>query len=111
AVTFTREEKRRLVRLADIGGQSLADYIRERVLAESRAEEEAIRFLLNEVAVAAMAAQRAQSGQSGREGASEPVESPKRQRDRIAKEVRASLSGEQIDALSRMLAPAFNQGL
>ncbi|WP_202843459.1 hypothetical protein [Luteimonas saliphila] len=69
AVTFTREEKRKLVRLAGIGGQSLADYIRERVLAESGAEEEVILFLLNEVAAAAMSAERAQVGQSEREKA------------------------------------------
>lgn len=92
AISFTPEEKRKLVQLAGITGQSMADYIRERVLAESRAEEEVIGFLLNELAAAAMSAVRAEIGQSAREDAGEPVDSPERQRDRIAKEVRASLS-------------------
>ena len=111
AVTFTPEEKRKLVQLAGISSQSLADYIRERVLAESRAEEEVIGFLLNELAAAAMSAVCAEIGQSAREDAGEPVESRERQRDRIAKEVRASLSDDEIDALSQFLKPAFEQGL
>lgn len=111
AISFTPEEKRKLVQLAGITGQSMADYIRERVLAESRAEEEVIGFLLNELAAAAMSAVRAEIGQSAQEDAGEPVESPERQRDRIAKEVRASLSEEEIDALSQFMTPSFEQGL
>ncbi|MCD9006303.1 hypothetical protein LDO31_08655 [Luteimonas sp. XNQY3] len=111
-VTFTSEERHKLAQLSELSGQSLADYIRERVLAESRAEEEVIRFLLNELVAAAMSAERAGIAQSAQEGARESVASLDRQRDRrIAKEVRASLSDEQIDALAQFLSPAFEQGL
>ena len=110
-VAFTAEEKRKLVESACIEGRSLADYIRERVLAECRVEDEVFRLLLNELARAAMPLQRAGTGQPDPDDASAPQELPEQQRARIVKEVRASLSGEQIEALSRFLSPAFEQGL
>lgn len=110
-VAFTSEEKRKLVESARIEGRSLADYIRERALAECRVEDEVLHFLLNDLARAAMPLQRAGTGQPDPDDASAPQELPEQQRARIAKEVRASLSGEQIEALSQFLNPAFERGL
>lgn len=89
-VAFTSEEKRKLVESARIEGRSLADYIRERVLAECRVEDEVLHFLLNDLARAAMPLQRAGTGQPDPDDASAPQELPEQQRARIAKEVRAS---------------------
>ena len=110
-VAFTSEEKRKLVDSARIVGRSLADYIRERVLAECRVEDEVVHLLLNDVARAAMPLRCVGIGQSDWDDASAPLELPEQQRARIAKEVRASLSGEQIEALSQFLNPAFERGL
>ena len=110
-VAFTSEEKRKLVESARIEGRSLVDYIRERVLAECRVEDEMFHLLLDDLARAAAPLQGAGVGQPDPEDASTPLELPGQQRARIAKEVRASLSGEQIEALSNFLNPAFEQGL
>lgn len=110
-VAFTSEEKRKLVEFARIEDLSLADYIRKRVLAECRVEDEVFHLLLNDLARAAMSLQRAGIEQPDPEGAGAPLELPEQQRARIAKEVRASLSGEQIEALSQFLKPAFERGL
>ena len=110
-VAFTSEEKRKLVEFARLEGRSLADYIRERVLAECRVEDEVLHLLLSDLARAAMPLQRVGTGQPDPDDASAPQELPEQQRARIAKEVRASLSGEQIEALSQFLNPAFEQGL
>lgn len=110
-VAFTAEEKRKLVESARIEGRSLSDYIRERVLAECRVEDEVFHLLLNDLARAAMPLQRAGTGQPDPEDASAPQELPEQQRARIVKEVRASLSGEQVEALSQFLSPAFERGL
>lgn len=110
-VAFAAEEKRKLVESARIEGRSLSDYIRERVLAECRVEDEVFHLLLNDLARAAMPLQRARTGQPDPDDASAPQELPEQQRARIVKEVRASLSGEQVEALSQFLSPAFEQGL
>ena len=110
-VAFTSEEKRKLVEFARLEGRSLADYIRERVLAECRVEDEVLHLLLSDLARAAMPLQRVGTGQPDPDDASAPQELPEQQRARIAKEVRASLSGEQIEALSQFLSPAFERGL
>ena len=110
-VAFTSEEKRKLVESARIEGRSLAEYIRERVLAECRVEDEVFHLLLNDLARAVMPLQRSGISQPDAEDASSPPELPEQQRARIVKEVRASLAGEQIEALSRFLNPAFEQGL
>ncbi|WP_202151427.1 hypothetical protein [Stenotrophomonas maltophilia] len=110
-VAFTSEEKRKLVECARIEGESLADYIRERVLSECRVEDEVFHLLLNDLARIAMPLQRARTGQPDPDDAIARQELPEQQRARIAKEVRASLSGEQIEALSQFLNPAFEQGL
>ena len=110
-VTFTSEEKRKLVESARVEGRSLADYIRERVLAECRVEDEMFHLLLDDLARAAAPLQGAGIGQPDPEDASTPLELPEQQRARIAKEVRASLSDEQIEALSKFLNPAFERGL
>ena len=62
-VAFTSEEKRKLVESARMEGRSLADYIRERVLAECRVEDEVFHLLLDDLARAAMPLQRAGTGQ------------------------------------------------
>lgn len=110
-VAFTSEEKRKLVESARMEGRSLADYIRERVLAECRVEDEVFHLLLNDLARAAMPLQRAGTGQPDPDDVSTQQELPEQQRARIVKEVQASLSGEQIEALSRFLNPAFERGL
>ena len=110
-VAFTSEEKRKLVESARVEGRSLADYIRERILAECRVEDEMFHLLLDDLARAAAPLQGAGIGQPDPEDASTPLELPGQQRARIAKEVRASLSGEQIEALSQFLSPAFERGL
>lgn len=110
-VVFTSEEKRKLVDSARMEGRSLADYIRERALAECRVEDEVLHLLLNDLARAAISLQGAGAGQPDPDDASARQELPDQQRARIAKEVRASLSGEQIEALSQFLNPAFEQGL
>lgn len=110
-VAFTSEEKRKLVESARMEGRSLADYIRERVLAECRVEDEVFHLLLDDLARAAMPLQRAGTDQPDADDAGAPQELPEQQHARIAKEVRASLSGEQIEALSQFLNPAFERGL
>ena len=110
-VAFTAEEKCKLVESARIEGRSLADYIRERVLSECRVEDEVFHLLLNDLARAAMPLQGAGTGQPDPDDVSARQELPEQQRARIAKEVLASLSGEQIEALSQFLNPAFEQGL
>lgn len=108
-ISFTAEEKRKLVESARIEGRSLADYICERVLAECRLEDE---VFLNDLARVAMPLRRAGTGQLDPDDTtSAPQELPEQQRDRMAKEVRASLSREQIEALSQFLNPAFERGL
>ena len=64
-VAFTSEEKRKLVESARVEGRSLADYIRERVLAECRVEDEMFHLLLDDLARAAAPLQGAGIGQPG----------------------------------------------
>ena len=110
-VAFTSEEKRKLVESARMEGRSLADYIRERVLAECRVEDEVFHLLLNDLARATMPLHGVGTDQPDPGDVSAGQELPEQQRARIAKEVRASLSGEQIEALSQFLNPAFERGL
>lgn len=58
SVAFTSEEKRKLVESARVEGRSLADYIRERVLAECRVEDEMFHLLLDDLAPCSGAAAR-----------------------------------------------------
>ena len=106
-VAFTSEEKRKLLESARMEGRSLTDCIRDRVLAECRAEDEVFHLLLADLARAAMPLQYAGTGQPDSEDAGPALEQPEQQRARIAKEVRASLSDEQIQALFLFLSPAF----
>lgn len=110
-VAFTSEEKRKLVESARTEGRSLADYIRERVLAECRVEDEVFHLLLNDLARATMLLHGVGTDQPDPGDVSAGQELPEQQRARIAKEVRASLSGEQVEVLSNFLNPAFEQGL
>lgn len=110
-VAFTSEEKRKLVESAHTEGRSLADYIRERVLAECRVEDEVFHLLLNDLARATMPLHGVGTAQPDPYDVNARQELPEQQRARIAKEVRASLSDEQIEALSHFLNPAFEQGL
>ena len=111
SVSVTPQEKRKLEGLADLVGQSLADYVRERLLAESTAEGEAFRFLLDELNRAAGAANQAVVGDTAGSDPGRLIESEQAQRDRIAREVRASFSDKQMEALRQFFAPAFDRGL
>lgn len=113
SVNFSAAEKRMLTRCARDAGQTLGEYIRERVLSEAGCEEQILRVLANEVTRTAEDARRAVAeGQAQTEASiGEPQESREAQRDRIAKEVRESLTQRELDALARFFKPAFDAGL
>lgn len=110
-VTFTVNEKRRLERVARDFGQTLDEYIRERVLAESSCEEQVLRFLADELAATAQQAEQALARMRSEEDPRKPAEMPQEEADRIVREVRASLKEEELDALARFFKPAFDAGL
>ncbi len=68
-------------------------------------------LLLSDLARATMPLHGVGTDQPDRDDVSARQELPEQQRARIAKEVRASLSDEQIKALTHFLNPAFEQGL
>lgn len=113
SVNFSAAEKRMLTRRSRDAGQTLAEYIRERVLAEADCEEQVLRFLANELTRTADEARRVVAeGQAQTEASiEEPQESREAQRDRIAKEVRESFTQRELDALARLFKPAFDAGL
>lgn len=113
SVNLSAAEKRMLMRRSKDAGQTLAEYIRERVLAEACCEEQVLRFLADELNRNAEDARRAVAKGQSQAGANieEPRESPAAQRDRIAKEVRESLTQHELDVLARLLKPAFDAGL
>lgn len=113
SVNFSAAEKRMLMRRSKDAGQTLPEYIRERVLAEASCEEQVLRFLDDELTRTAKDARRAVAKQQtqGEASIEESRESPEAQRDRIAKEVRESLTQRELGALARLLKPAFDAGL
>lgn len=113
SVNFTAAEKRMLMQRSRETGQILAEYIRERVLAEVSCEEQVLRFLADELTQIAKKARRVvAAGQAQIDVSTEELEeSLEAQRARIVKEVRESLSEQQIDALAHFLKPAFDAGL
>lgn len=101
-----------LMRRARDSGQTLAEYIRERVLAEAGCEEQVFRLLADELTRVAGETKRAiAEGRSPAAKAKEIRESPEAQRHRIMKEIRESLTQRELDALARLLKPAFDAGL
>lgn len=109
-VKFTAEERHLLVRRAREAGLPLVDYIRTRVLAEAGCEEQVLRHLVEELTRVAEYNRQAVAdweSEAG-EGASEK---PSAQRDRIAKEVRESLTRQEIATLAEFFKPAFDAGL
>ena len=110
AIGFSAEERHRLAHLASLSGQSLSEYIRERVLAESRCEEQILRFLSGELSTIARAAKEA-TAPPALEDATRPAETPQAQRERLVKEVRDSLAEGELEALAQFFKPGFDAGL
>lgn len=110
-VRFSSTEKQGLEQLANLYGQTLAEYIRERVLAESGREEQVLRLLFDELASAAKAADQTKLKALVDEAPEQLTETSQAQRERIMKEVRASLTDAEIEGLRRFFQPAFDKGL
>lgn len=102
-MSFTVNEKRRLECLAMGFGQTLSEYIRERVLAESGCEEQVLRFLADQLTATGREARESLARMHSEEGAHTRIETAQEDRDRIVKEVRDSLSAEELEALARFL--------
>jgi len=96
------------MRRARDAGLPLADFIRERVLAEAGCEEQVLRHLVEELIRVAEDNRRADRES---EAAERSLESPSAQRDRIVKEVRESLTQQEIATLAEFFKPAFDAGL
>src|SRR5690606_38314270 len=99
-VKFSAAEVRLLARRARDADRPLADYIRERVLAEASCEEQVLRYLVEQLAKVAEDNQRAVADRESRaeEGS---LEASDAQRDRIVKEVRESLTQHEIAVLAK----------
>lgn len=107
-VKFSAEERRLLMRRASDAGLPLADFIRERVLAEAGCEEQVLRHLVEELTRVAEDNRRAHREP---EAAEMSLENLGARRDRIVKEVRKSLTQQEIAILAEFFKPAFDAGL
>lgn len=109
-VKFSAKERRLLAHRAHAAGLPLVAYIRERVLAEAGCEDHVLLHIVEELATVARdnrrAAEKLES--EAKKGASQ---NPSAQRDRIAMEVRESLTQQEIVCLAEFLKPAFDAGL
>lgn len=111
AVRFSSEEKRRLEQLAGQFGHTLAEYIRDRVLAESSCEEQVLRFLADELTAKMKKTEQAFEQMQSARPPQKPSETPEEQKARIVKEVRDSLTEEELDALAHFFKPTFDAGI
>lgn len=109
-VKCSAAEKRLLIRRARDADLPLVDYIRGRVLAEAGCEKQILCYLVEELASVAEDNRRAGTGPvaEAEEGCSESASA---QRDRIVREVRESLTQEEIARLAEFFKPAFDAGL
>lgn len=105
-VTFSAAEMRMLEERARAAGQSLEEFIRERVIAASGHEAQVFRFLVEELARAGDEARQALSALDA-QLASGADESREARRARIAKEVRESFTPSELDALKRLFTSAL----
>lgn len=108
-VEFSAEELRLLERRARDAGQTTAAYVHKQVVAEVGCEEDVLRLLVEEMARIKEAGKRAIA--RDRQRAQMPIESLEAQKARILKEVRQSLSPNELDAMIRFFKPAFDAGL
>lgn len=113
SVNFSAAEKRMLMLRARSAGQTLGEYIRERVVVESGPFEQVLRFLAEELALVGDQARQAVTAQQAESAGSSghPRESREAQRARIAKEVRETLTQNELDALASLFRPAFDAPL
>lgn len=105
SMRVTPAQKRELIRRARDSGQSVSAYVLERVLAHADCEEEVFRFMAEELSAIASRAKEVMKPDVVLAG--EAVELPDERDQRIAAEVRASLTVEDVEALRRLFAPTI----
>ena len=105
SVSFSAAEKRMLERRARAAGQTLDEYIRERVIAESGCEEQVFGFLVDELVEVGERTRQAIAVQDAA-SSDEPGGSREARRARIAKEIRQSLTQRELDALTSLFKSA-----
>lgn len=110
SVNFSVAEKNTLTRRARMGGQTLNEYIRERVLTEAGCEEQVLRFLMDELTRVADENRQAVAEEKAKAKASanKSQESREAKTARIAKEMRESFTQAELDAGARVLKIAFD---